>query len=85
MYQVVFYLGRMLPYASINLPGSGRATLCFLFGLSSDGVYNAVPVTRPAVVSYTALAPLPAEAGALLSVTLSCASPQPAVSRHPAL
>ena len=85
MYQVVIYLGRMLPYVSINLPGNWRAAICFLFGLSSDGVYNAVSVTRSAVVSYTALSPLPADAGGLLSVTLSCASPQPAVSRHPAL
>ena len=55
---MAIYLGLLSPTASSNLPGSRRAALCFLFGLASDGVYRALPVTRQAVVSYTAFPPL---------------------------
>ena len=36
-----------------------RATSMSLFGLASDGVYTALPVTSEAVVSYTAVSALP--------------------------
>ena len=52
----------MLPPGSSDLPESRRATVCFLFGLASDGVYTAFSVTRQAVVSYTAFSPLPLRA-----------------------
>ena len=55
---MAIYLGLLSPAASSNLPGSRRAALCSLFGLASDGVYRALPVTRQAVVSYTAFPPL---------------------------
>ena len=55
---MAIYLGLPSPAASSNLPGSRRAALRFLFGLASDGVYRALPVTRQAVVSYTAFPPL---------------------------
>ena len=41
-----------------------------LFGLASDGVYIALPVTSEAVVSYTAVSALP-HSGGLFSVALS--------------
>ncbi len=56
---VIIYLVLMLPPGSSDLPESRRATVCFLFGLASDGVYTAFSVTRQAVVSYTAFSPLP--------------------------
>lgn len=67
----------------------GRAALiAVLFGLATDGVYHAKPVTRFAVGSYSTISPLPVpqEAiGGLLSVALSVRSPCPVISRHPAL
>ena len=75
--------------------GLGRAALERLrrtaanrlpFDLAPGGVYLATPVTRCAVVSYTAVSPLPARsAGGLLSVALSRGSPRVAVNDHPAL
>ena len=59
---VIIYLVLMLPPGSSDLPESRRATVCFLFGLASDGVYTAFSVTRQAVVSYTAFSPLPLRA-----------------------
>ena len=59
---VIIYLVLMLPPSSSDLPESRRATVCFLFGLASDGVYTAFSVTRQAVVSYTAFSPLPLRA-----------------------
>ena len=57
--RMIIYLGRALPRGSSDLPESRRADVCSLLGLASDGVYNARPVTGPAVVSYTAISPLP--------------------------
>ena len=56
---MIIYLVLMLPPGSSDLPESRRATVCFLFGLASDGVYTAFYVTIEAVVSYTAIPPLP--------------------------
>ncbi len=59
MFLMIIYLDSMLPLNSSDLPKSRRAALCSLFGLASNGVYTASPVTRRAVVSYTAIPPLP--------------------------
>ncbi len=40
LYQTIIYLDLMLPPGSSNLPGTRRATVLFLFGLASDGVYS---------------------------------------------
>lgn len=85
MSRTVICLGPVLPQASSVLPGTWRAAISFLHGLASDGVYNAVPVTGPPVVSYTAVSPLPRLRGGILSVALSLGSLPPAVNRHPAL
>jgi len=60
---VIIYLVLMLPPGSSDLPESRRATVCFLFGLASDGVYTAISVTGDAVSSYLAFSPLPDESG----------------------
>ena len=51
-----------------------------ILGLAPSEVYHAFPVTSKAVVSYTALSPLPF--GGLLSVALSVALLLLAVSQH---
>lgn len=43
--RMIIYLGQTLPPDSSDLPEDGRASLNPLFGLASDGVYNASPVT----------------------------------------
>ncbi len=89
LYQTIIYLGPLLPAGSSNLPGTRRAAVSFLFGLASDGVYTAIPVTRDAVSFYLAFSPLPpcpVMAGRrLFSVALAWESPPPDVIRHPAL
>ena len=37
---IIIYLDLLLPTSSSNLPESWRATICFLLGLASDGVYT---------------------------------------------
>ena len=55
-----------------------------LYGLASDGVYPARPVTRPAVRSYRPFSPLPDSLpGGLFSVALSLGSPPLDVIQHP--
>ncbi len=89
---MIIFLDCMSPYSSPispigrGLPGNmtGRHTAP-LFGLASDGVYTASTVTGEAVVSYTAIPPLPPEGGGFFSVALSLGSPPPDVIRHPAL
>lgn len=56
-----------------------------LFGLAPDGVYMAFPVTREAVSSYLAFAPLPIENWRYISVALSWESPPLDVIQHPTL
>jgi hypothetical protein len=78
-------LGATLPRRSSDQPGGiARATrpLC---GLAPGGVFRASLVTERAVRSYRTFSPLPAGAGGLFSVALSCGSPRLAVSQHPAL
>ena len=66
-------LGRRLPVASSNLPGSGGGPDrpapgpvpgSSLFGLAPSGVCPADPVTRIAVRSYRTISPLPRPGGA---------------------
>ena len=64
-YLMIIYLDLMLPSGSSDLPESMDGPPTFLFGLASDGVYRALPVTSQAVVSYTAFPPLPVKTGGL--------------------
>ena len=55
-----------------------------LYGLASDGVYHARPVTRPAVRSYRPFSPLPDSlSSGLFSVALSLRLPPLDVIQHP--
>ena len=89
LYLVVIYLLLMLPLSSSNLPENmtGRhIVLCLV--LLRMGFTLTFSVTRKAVVSYTAISPLPVSKrhlGCIISVALSFESPRPAVNRHPAL
>ncbi len=58
---MIIYLGRLLPAASSDLPEAGGPRQRFCSVLLRMGFTCALPVTRKAVVSYTALPPLPAE------------------------
>jgi len=86
---MAIHLGRLLPDASRDTPGSRlrkQSTIGSLLGLAPGGVCRAVPVTRNAVRSYRTLSPLPcfakATQGGLLSVALSLGSLPPGVTRH---
>ena len=86
---MIITLGRQLPAASSDLPGSSggppsNAPLC---GLAPDGVCRASPVTRGTgelLPRLFTLAPRKARGG-MFSVALSLGSPPVAVSDHPAL
>ena len=69
LYLTIIYLDLLLPASSSNLPGTQRATVSFLFGLASDGVYTALSVTREAVSSYLAFSPLPAKQAVIFCCT----------------
>ena len=69
LYLTIIYLDLLLPASSSNLPGTQRATVSFLFGLASDGVYTATSVTREAVSSYLAFSPLPAKQAVIFCCT----------------
>ena len=56
---MIIYLGRLLPAASSNLPKAGGPRQRFCSVLLRMGFTYALSVTREAVVSYTALPPLP--------------------------
>ena len=60
MSRMIIYLGRLLPAASSDLPEAGGQRHCFCSVLLRMGFTCALPVTRKAVVSYTAFPPLPA-------------------------
>ena len=73
---IIIPLGRMLPYASSNLPGSsaGPASNTSLFGLAPDGVYLAGHVTMPAgglLLHRFTLTPIKPHRSGLFSVALS--------------
>ena len=69
---VIICLGLPLPAGSSNQPVTGRAALCHVSVLLRMGFTCARPVTAPAVVSYTALPPLP---GRSLAVYFCCTVP----------
>jgi len=82
------------PALNATYPRAKQASFsALLFGLAPDGVCLAPPVARRAVVSYTAVSPLPAgscpPAGGLFSAALSVAPEfppkPPRVTRHPGL
>ena len=56
---MIIYLGRLLPAASSNLPKASGPRQRFCSVLLRMGFTYAPSVTREAVVSYTALPPLP--------------------------
>ncbi len=56
---MIICLGRLLPAASSDLPEAGGPRHCFCSVLLRMGFTCALSVTRKAVVSYTALPPLP--------------------------
>ncbi len=56
---MIICLDRPLPDGSSDLPEGRRAALCLLFGLASDGACPASCIAAGAVVSYTAVSPLP--------------------------
>ncbi len=77
---VIIYLGSGLLQTSSGLPVSKAEQATHILDLAPSEVCRAFTVTSKAVVSYTALSPLPF--GGLLSVALSVALLPPAVSRH---
>ena len=81
---MIIYLGRLLPAASSDLPKAGGPRQSFVSVLLRMGFTCALPVTSEAVVSYTAIPPLP-QKWRYISVALSLEFPPPAVNRHPAL
>ena len=79
---MIIYLGRLLPDASSDLPKAGGPRQSFVSVLLRMGFTCALPVTSEAVVSYTAIPPLP-QKWRYISVALSLEFPPPAVNRHP--
>ena len=83
---MIIFLGRMLPHGSSDLPESTPGKrIALRLVLLRMGFTSAPSVTGGAVVSYTAISPLPAKAGCIISVALAWESPPPDVIRHPAL
>ena len=83
---MIIYLDPPLPAGSSDLPESttGRRMAFFSVLLRMEFTC-ARPVTRTAVVSYTAFPPLPQQVRRFISVALVWESPPPDVIRHPAL
>ena len=82
---VIIYLGHPLPNGSSGPPESTTGSrIAFFSALLQMEFTCARPVTRPAVVSYTAFPPLP-ENRRFISVALVWELPPPDVIRHPAL
>jgi len=83
---MVIYLVLPSPAGSSDLPESRSGkSVAFYSVLLRMGFTYAPSVTGRAVVSYTALPPLPGKAWRFISVALSLESPPPDVIRHPAL
>ena len=80
VFQMIIYLEQLLPAASSNLPKTNGPHYRLASVLLQMGFTCAPSVTREAVVSYTALPPLPV-ARRYISVALSLELPPPAVSR----
>ncbi len=83
---VIIYLGHPLPEGSSDLPESTTGSrMAFYSVLLRMEFTCARPVTRAAVVSYTAFPPLPQQMRRFISVALVWELPPPDVIRHPAL
>ena len=83
---VIIYLGHPLPNGSSGPPESTTGSrIAFYSVLLRMEFTCARPVTRTAVVSYTAFPPLPQQVRRFISVALVWESPPPDVIRHPAL
>ncbi len=70
---MMIYLGLALPQGSSDLPGDrpesrGGQPSSLLLDLAPDGACHAVTVTSNAVVSYTAVSPLPGISRAVFSL-----------------
>ena len=82
---MIIYLDLLLPASSSDPPENKPGKLMVLNSvLLRMGFTCALPVTSEAVVSYTAIPPLP-QKWRYISVALSLEFPPPAVNRHPAL
>jgi len=67
---MIIYLGRLLPAASSDLPKAGGPRQRFCLVLLRMGFTYALPVTREAVVSYTALPTLPVKPAVYFCCTI---------------
>lgn len=79
---MIIYLGRLLPAASSNLPKAGGPRQRFCSVLLRMGFTYAPSVTREAVVSYTALPPLPFPVRPGKAVHFCCTVPGVASARR---
>ena len=83
---MIICLGLPLPEGSSDPPESTTGSrIAFYSVLLRMEFTCARPVTRTAVVSYTAFPPLPQQVRRFISVALVWESPPPDVIRHPAL
>ena len=83
---MIICLGQPLPAGSSDPPESTTGSrIAFCSVLLQMEFTCARPVTRTAVVSYTAFPPLPQQVRRFISVALVWESPPPDVIRHPAL
>ena len=83
---MIICLGGPLPERSSDPPESTTGSRIAFFSVLLRMEFTcARPVTRTAVVSYTAFPPLPQQVRRFISVALVWESPPPDVIRHPAL
>ena len=83
---MIICLGLPLPEGSSDPPESTTGSRIAFFSVLLRMEFTcARPVTRTAVVSYTAFPPLPWKPWRFISVALVWESPPPDVIRHPAL
>ena len=83
---MIICLGHPLPEGSSDPPESTTGSRIAFFSVLLRMEFTcARPVTRTAVVSYTAFPPLPWKPWRFISVALVWESPPPDVIRHPAL
>ena len=82
---MIIYLDQMSPPDSSNLPESQRATVCFLLGLASDGVYICLSCYQQSGSLLHHHSTLTSQGWRYISVALSLESPPPDVIWHPAL
>ena len=86
---MIIYLDISLPICSSNLPESWRATICFLLGLASNGVYICPSCYQKGGSLLHCPSTLTrfwsSQNRRYISVALSLESPPPDVIRHSAL